>query len=89
MESRGSHGIVDVVAVRQQNNKQMEHWPLMIQCKNTKQGDYVKPAEMESLKLCSGKYQGLFVIAYRDKVTRKLKFKHLNGEVVVEGYLTT
>ena len=87
VESRGSHGIVDVVAVRQQNGKDMQHWPLMIQCKNDSKGGYVGPQEMASLRLCKEKYQGLFLIAYRDKVTKKLKFRSLDGSVLAEGYL--
>jgi len=87
VESRGSHGIVDVVAVRQQNGKGMQHWPLMIQCKNDSKGGYVKPQEMASLRLCEKKYQGLFLIAYRDKVTGKLKFRSLDGSVLAEGFL--
>lgn len=86
VESRGSHGIVDVVAVRRQNGKEIEHWPLMIQCKNDQKGGYVDPQEMESLKLCSKKYQGLFCVAFRDKATRKLKFRGLSGEIISDGY---
>ena len=76
IRSYASKGIFDVIAVRPQYEPNMDHYPLMIQCKTN---GYIPPKEREELKLASERYQGWVVIAYRQN---GIKFKALNGEVI-------
>lgn len=80
MRAYGSKGMYDILAIYPFVDFGWYNYPLLIQAKLN---GYVPPKEREHLKDMEWKYQGMTVIAYRDK-KHKLRFRNLNGiELVV------
>jgi hypothetical protein len=76
IESRGSHGIYDIISVPPKNNKGIQNYPLLIQCKNT---DYVSPSLFTHLKKYD-KWQGFPLVANNE--AGKVVFRSLNQEKI-------
>jgi len=76
IESRGSHGIYDIISVPPKNNKGIHNYPLLIQCKNS---DYVPPSLFEHLKK-NDKWQGFPLVANNEN--RQIVLRSLNQEKI-------
>ena len=78
IRSYGSKGLYDLIAIPPPNEKGMQYYPLMIQCKTN---GYIKPIERESLKINKYKWQGRQIIAVNE--SHKLVFKSLDGIQII------
>ena len=78
IRSYGSKGLYDLIAIPPSNDKNIQNYPLMIQCKTN---GYIKPVERESLKSNRYKWQGWQIIAVNEN--HKITFKSLAGEILI------
>ncbi len=81
MRAYGSKGMYDILAIQPFVDFGWYNYSLLIQAKLN---GYVPPKEMQTLKENEWNWQGITIIAWRDKKSRKLRFRNLEGiELVV------
>lgn len=80
IESRGSHGLIDVAAFAPTNSHNYPLKPLGIQCKKSKK--LITKRERENLKTHAPKWEFIPLIAYREK-RGKYKIENLEGVEMV------
>lgn len=77
MRAYASKGLYDIIAIPPIRNPHIFNYPLLIQAKKN---GYINPTELKNLK-DNYKWQGWVMIAYSEN--HKLKFRALNGEVLI------
>jgi len=82
LRAYASLGLYDVLAIPPVNslNPHFHNYPLLIQCKRN---GYVKPEELEKLKLHSPKWQGWALIAFNVEGKGRPQFRDLKGEIII------
>ncbi len=78
IRSYGSKGLFDLIAVPPRDEATQNKYPIrpfLIQCKNH---GVLPKKELDNL-IKNDKWQGLIVIAFSQKKTRKLMFRNLSG----------
>ena len=81
LRAYGSKGLYDIIAIPPQRKEHFHNYPLLIQCKKTKNG-YVAPTELKKLKE-NQKWQAFHIIAWSDK--GKLRFRTVDGVELANG----
>ena len=77
--SFGSKGIYDIGAFPPIKKAEIHNYPLLIQAKSN---GYIHPTELQNLK-DNDKWQAFPLIAFKDKKSKKIKFRSLDGKEII------